>query len=160
MREKSPENVVSFVPAGSTTAHLHVTVDVAVEVELAFDALSDVIPPRFMFTALQPSVTQSSRSSDHHEHQNCWNSWFLPPIPFPDTVVAVWVVFIPHASVRWYVVLPRDALPSAAGRVALNTTLTVGPCCIGLSGPPLLPPGPTVAGGPVDSELTVQVEQP
>jgi hypothetical protein len=89
-RLKSPEKDVSFVPTGSTTEHLQVTV-----VEDALDAFACAVLDSPV--ALQPSVIHSSRSSDHREHQN---SWSVPPDPFPDTVLTVCVVFPPHASVR------------------------------------------------------------
>ena len=130
----------------STTEHLHVTCD-------GFDAAAAparelvVIVDEFIggaaaspgnsSTALHPSATQSLRVDDHHEHTSCW---FAPLVVFRvTTVIAVCVVFTPHASVELYVVMPFVTLVRSEGIVTLYTTVTVGS---GHPGPPLRPPGP------------------
>ena len=57
-----------------------------------------------------------------------------------NTVVAVCVVFFPHASVELYVVVPYVALTRSGCSVTLYTTVTLRS---GHPGPPLRPPGPS-----------------
>ena len=121
---------------------MHLQITVALDVLVA-----PTIP-----TALHPSVTQSSRFGDHHEHQNCW-----PLLPGSEIVFAVLVVFFPHASVCVYVVLPRVAFGAkVGGSVGLDTTtiVTVGKR-VGAIVP--APPGPK-RSGTIESGAIAQVE--